>query len=162
VENGFVTYLSSPLGMIEIRSSGDFITSVHFVMDEGESSETIPEVLKTCRQQLQEYFAGKRKDFDVPLEPEGTGFQKQVWNELKKIKFGDTITYNTIAKELNNPGSIRAVGAANGSNPVAIILPCHRVIGSNGKLTGYAGGLWRKQWLLEHEGNVSGKNRTLF
>jgi methylated-DNA-[protein]-cysteine S-methyltransferase len=162
MESDFVTYLSTPLGSIKITGTQDYITSVNFVMDEGESSETIPEVLKTCRQELQEYFAGKRTSFDVKLHPDGSDFQKQVWQELEKIKFGETTSYNTIAKNLHNPGSVRAVGAANGKNPIAIILPCHRVIGTGGGLTGYAGGMWRKQWLLEHEGNVSGKNRTLF
>lgn len=162
MESPFVTYLSSPIGTIEITGTETHITKVHFVMDEGESSDEIPEVLKECRQELQEYFTGKRKKFDVKLQPEGSSFQQDVWHELEKIKFGETITYNHIAKALNNPLSIRAVGTANGANPIAIILPCHRVIGTNGKLTGYAGGLWRKQWLLEHEGNVSGNSPTLF
>ena len=160
--NRLSTYLTTPLGILEISGTNTFITSVLFVEDTAGEPETIPPVLQQCRQELQEYFAGKRKTFDVLLKPEGTGFQKKVWNELKKIPYGDTVSYSTIAKKLRNPDAVRAVGLANGKNPIAIILPCHRVIGEDGKLTGYSGGLWRKQWLLEHEGNISGNKPTLF
>ncbi len=109
-----------------------------------------------------EYFSGARKEFTVKLQPAGTDFQLEVWDELQKIAYAETTSYMAIAKKLKNPGAVRAVGAANGKNPIAIIIPCHRVIGGDGTLTGYAGGMWRKQWLLELEGNTSGKSRTLF
>ena len=156
------TYLQSPLGIIDISGTNTFITSVEFVTEADETSETVPDVLLECKKELEEYFAGKRREFLAQIKPEGTIFQKKVWNELKKIGYGETCSYQTIAKKLKNPDAVRAVGLANGKNPIAIILPCHRVIGEDGKLTGYGGGLWRKQWLLEHEGNVSGKNPTLF
>lgn len=158
----FAIYLHCPLGELEITGTKAYITGVKFVMDEGEDSETVPDLLLQCKKELQEYFEGSRKIFTVKLKPEGTAFQQIVWHELQNIAFGDTTTYNAIAHQLKNPGSVRAVGHANGQNPIAIIIPCHRVISEDGKLTGYAGGLWRKQWLLEHEGNTSGKNPTLF
>lgn len=131
-------------------------------MDRGEDSDKVPEILRQCKDELQEYFEGKRKEFTLNLSPEGTAFQQIVWSELRNIPYGETTAYRTIAIQLKNPGSVRAVGHANARNPIAIIIPCHRVISEDGKLTGYAGGLWRKQWLLEHEGNTSGKNPTLF
>ena len=158
----FTTYLYSPLGFLEISGTETHVTSVLCVEEEKPSSVPVPDSLLQCKRELEEYFAGKRKKFEAKLKPEGTDFQKSVWGQLKKLKYGDTTSYMEIAKELENPGSVRAVGAANGKNPIAIIIPCHRVIGGNGSLTGYAGGMWRKQWLLEHEGNVSGKKRTLF
>jgi methylated-DNA-[protein]-cysteine S-methyltransferase len=157
-------YLNTPVGPIEISGTNTFITAVTFVDGEVEeiTAGPIPDILLACKKELEEYFAGSRKEFTVKLKPEGSLFQKKVWNELKKIEFGDTCSYSTIAKKLRNPDAVRAVGLANGKNPIAIILPCHRVIGEDGKLTGYAGGLWRKQWLLEHEGNISGNKPTLF
>lgn len=156
------TYLTTPLGLLEISGTSTFITSVLFVEEQVEPTASPHNVLLQCKQELEEYFAGTRTEFTVNLKPEGTLFQRKVWAELKKLEYGTTTTYNAIANKLRNPDSVRAVGLANGKNPIAIILPCHRVIGADGKLTGYAGGLWRKQWLLEHEGNVSGRNRTLF
>jgi|ERR1019366_3084666 methylated-DNA-[protein]-cysteine S-methyltransferase len=157
----FTTSFKSPIGIIQITGTEDFVTSVNFSDEESESPH-VPDVLIQCKHELQEYFTGERKEFSIKTEPEGTIFQKNVWAELCKIKYGDTTSYIDIANKLKNPGAVRAVGAANGKNPVAVIIPCHRIIGENGKLTGYAGGLWRKQWLLEHEGNVSGKHTTLF
>lgn len=162
MKNRLHTYLQTPLGSILISGTNTFITSVEFVSDEDEPGETVPDILLQCKRELEEYFAGKRKEFEVKIKPEGTIFQKKVWSELKKINYGDTTSYGVIAKKLKNPDAVRAVGLANGKNPIAIILPCHRVISEDGKLTGYAGGLWRKQWLLEHEGNVSGNKPTLF
>ena len=109
-------------------------------------------LLEPARRQLAEYFAGERTEFDVPLRPTGAPFQLQVWAALLKIPYGETASYGEIAREIGHPTAFRAVGAANGQNPIAIIVPCHRVIGSNGSLTGYGGGLERKRWLLEHEG----------
>jgi methylated-DNA-[protein]-cysteine S-methyltransferase len=108
-------------------------------------------VLAQTARQLAEYFAGKRRAFELPLAPRGSGFQERVWRALLKIKFGETRSYGEIARAIGRPSASRAVGAANGRNPIAIIVPCHRVIGANGQLTGYGGGLPIKQWLLEHE-----------
>jgi methylated-DNA-[protein]-cysteine S-methyltransferase len=156
-----VVYFESPLGLVEIKGTALCITSVNFVMDKEEDSVHLPEMVVRCKKELEDYFAGKRKKFSVNVEAEGSSFQKAVWEELKKIGYGETKSYGDIAKRMKGANMARAVGHANGKNPVAIIVPCHRVIGQTGKLTGYAGGMWRKQWLLEHEGNTSGKNPTL-
>jgi methylated-DNA-[protein]-cysteine S-methyltransferase len=153
---------NSPLGIIEIKGTEKDIKLVSFMNEETPSHNTFPDVLLQCKRELEEYFNGKRKSFDVTLNPDGTDFQKTVWGELLKIEFGNTLSYMAIAKKMNNPGAVRAVGLANGKNPIGVIIPCHRVIGEDGSLTGYAGGLWRKKWLLEHEGNTSGKSPTLF
>lgn len=108
-------------------------------------------VIQNVITQLNEYFLGTLTTFDLPLLPQGTTFQKIVWDELVKIPYGKTTSYLKIAQQINNVKAIRAVGTSNGKNPIAIVIPCHRVIGTNGTLTGYAGGLWRKKWLLEHE-----------
>lgn len=162
MENTFTLFCNSPVGIIEIKGTDEAITSASFVEAEGQPSATIPAVLLQCKKELGEYFKGARKDFDVPLAPAGTEFQRKVWDELLKIGYGNTTSYMAIAKKMNNPGAVRAVGLANGKNPVGVIIPCHRVIGEDGSLTGYAGGLWRKKWLLEHEGNTSGNAPTLF
>ena len=138
------------------------ITSVLFSDRESEEIVNKNSLINSCENQLNEYFLGVRKDFDLKLETKGTLFQNQVWKELEKIFFGKTCSYLDIAKKMNNVGSIRAVGTANGSNQHAIILPCHRVIGSDGKLTGYAGGLWRKKWLLDHEQKFADGVQKLF
>ncbi|NLJ44875.1 MAG: methylated-DNA--[protein]-cysteine S-methyltransferase [Bacteroidales bacterium] len=120
--------------------------------------------LWALKRQLKEYFKGKRKEFSLKLVTPGTDFQKEVWNGLKEIPYGSTISYQEQAEKLNNPGAIRAVGHANGSNRIAIVIPCHRVIGADGSLTGYGGGLERKRWLIDHEKKYSGKpvDGTLF
>ena len=156
--NKYVTYLKSPLGQIKITADDNAVNSILFVFDDTEMEEgNINSVLTQCKNELGEYFAGKRKVFDVPIQQEGTEFQKSVWDELMKISYGKTVSYNDLAKALGNVKSIRAVGAANGKNQISIIVPCHRVIGSDGSLTGYAGGLWRKEWLLKHEAEYSGE-----
>ena len=119
-------------------------------------------VIKNCIRQLDEYFAGKRKDFELPVTQYGTEFQKRVWNELLQIPYGKTISYHELSKRIGNVKAIRAVGACNGSNKICIIVPCHRVIGSNGDLTGYGGDLWRKKWLLQHEAKYEYGVRELF
>lgn len=146
-----VIYYKSPLGTIKITGSDDGIQSLVFTEESAENSKEIPNFLKPCLQQLQEYFNGKRKDFDLKLHPKGTDFQISVWEELKKIPYGKTRSYMEQTQALGNLKAIRAVASANGKNPIGIIIPCHRVIGSDGSLTGYAGGIWRKKWLLEHE-----------
>lgn len=117
--------------------------------------------LKKLKKQLEEYFSGKRKSFDLKLSPDGTEFQQRVWNELLKIQFGKTRTYKEQSLALGDLKAIRAVATANGANPIAIIIPCHRIIGSDGSLTGYAGGLWRKKWLLEFEQSQSSKSKQM-
>lgn len=146
----YEAYYKSPIGIIEIKSRDGYIISLDFVEKE-EEVEFIPEVLKQCIKELHEYFNGVRKDFSVKVHLEGTDFQKKAWEELMKIPYGETISYKEQAQRIGSPKAFRAVGLANSKNPVGIIVPCHRVIGSNGKLTGYAGGLWRKKWLIEHE-----------
>jgi len=154
----FTGYYSSPLGWLQIQSTSNHITSVlfsdqkHELPDQKEviQSES-PELIRQCSQQLDEYFAGKRKIFDLPLKQEGTAFQQKVWELLYQIPFGKTVSYQDLAKQYGDVKAIRAVAAANGKNCIAIIIPCHRVIGSNRSLTGYAGGLWRKKYLLELE-----------
>ena len=150
----FTEYYQSPIGIIEITGTNDKIKSIFFVDQINENAES-NQYLKKAGKQLEEYFAGQRKEFSLDFEFEGTDFQKRVWKHLLEIPFGETISYFDIASALNNRGSIRAVGTANGKNKLSIVVPCHRVIGSDGKLTGYAGGLWRKEWLLSHEFNHS-------
>lgn len=131
-------------------------------MDEQRTEATASTpLLEKTMQQLNAYFAGKLQQFDLPLRPAGTAFQQTVWNQLIQIPFAETITYLHMAKRLGNVKAIRAAASANGKNPLAIIIPCHRVVGADGKLTGYAGGLHRKQWLLEHEAKFGG-SKTLF
>ncbi|MGD0711099.1 MAG: methylated-DNA--[protein]-cysteine S-methyltransferase [Bacteroidales bacterium] len=144
------TYFLAPIGLLEISGSEKGIASVSFVANVDNVIEN-PPCLRECVSQLNDYFNGKRKSFNLKLDVEGTEFQKKVWNELLKIPYGKTVTYNDIAKKLGDKEAVRAVGHANGKNPIAIIIPCHRVIGSDGKLVGYAGGLWRKKWLLNFE-----------
>lgn len=145
-----VTHFSSPIGTLEITGDEDGISKVLF-LDEPPSIQSSSPVLDECVKQLTDYFEGQRTEFDLPLNPNGTDFQKSVWEELQNIPFGKTVSYMDMAKRLGDPKVIRAAGTANGKNPIAIIVPCHRVVGSDGSLTGYAGGLKRKQWLLEHE-----------
>ncbi|MBM4174812.1 MAG: methylated-DNA--[protein]-cysteine S-methyltransferase [Ignavibacteria bacterium] len=146
------TYYNSPIGLTKITASENGINSVDFIEEQAEKGLRTHPILDECVTQLDEYFKGKRKEFTVKLNHDGTEFQKKVWNELLKISFGKTVSYLELAKSLGDVKAIRAVGKANSKNKIAIIIPCHRVIGSNGNLTGYAGGLWRKEWLLKHEG----------
>lgn len=152
------TKIPSPIDDIIIQGSEQGVSYVGFypVVECPETPITKveqPHILN-CAAQLNEYFAGKRTDFDVTLATQGTAFQQAVWHALTAVPFGHTQSYSDIANALSNPKAVRAVGAANGKNPISIIVPCHRIIGANGKLTGYAGGLDRKQWLLEHEGII--------
>lgn len=140
----------TPLGTTKIVGDENGISEIS-VLDDGEISTKIPKVLKECVAQLQAYFEGKRTDFTFKLNPKGTEFQQKVWKELLNIPFGKTMSYLKLSKNLGDVKAIRAVASANGKNPLWIVIPCHRVIGTDGSLTGYAGGLWRKKWLLEHE-----------
>lgn len=156
----YKTYYKSPLGPIEIVGTQDNILSLNFVEDMMQGDAELPFCLKACLKQIDEYFKGKRKEFLLNLEPLGTNFQKRVWQQLRKISFGETVSYGDIANAIDNPNACRAVGNANRINPICIIIPCHRVIGSDGSLTGYGGGLWRKEWLLEHESGYPPNNIT--
>ena len=156
------TYIDSPVGPIEISGDDDFVSTVIFVSELKPESELLPRVIRDCRQQLQEYFAGTRKEFSLKLSQAGTDFQRQVWSELCNIPYGKTISYLQLAKKLGDPKSIRAVGTANGRNNLAIIVPCHRVIGTNGTLVGYAGGLDKKKWLLDFEASMTGQQMLNF
>lgn len=153
-------YIETPLGYAKIIGDQDGITSVSIVDKSEDTSESIPESLLDCVSQLKAYFNNKLKSFDLKLNPEGTDFQKKVWKQLSKIPYGKTISYLDLAKQLGDAKTIRAAASANGKNPLWIIVPCHRVIGTDGSLTGYAGGLHRKQWLLNHESEY--KQQTLF
>jgi len=144
------TYIKTPLGIAKIIGDEDGI-SIISVSDEGDSSSTIPMVLQEAVSQLNDYFEGKRNNFTFKLNPSGTEFQQKVWKGLLEIPFGKTMSYLELSKKLGDVKAIRAVASANGKNPLWIVVPCHRVIGTDGSLTGYAGGLWRKKWLLEHE-----------
>jgi methylated-DNA-[protein]-cysteine S-methyltransferase len=143
-------YIKTPLGIAKIMGDENGI-SVISVSDEVKNSDTIPMVLQEAVSQLNDYFGGKRTDFTFKLNPTGTDFQKKVWQGLLEIPFGKTMSYQELSKKLGDVKAIRAVASANGKNPLWIVVPCHRVIGTDGSLTGYAGGLWRKKWLLEHE-----------
>ncbi|MDZ7332003.1 MAG: methylated-DNA--[protein]-cysteine S-methyltransferase [candidate division KSB1 bacterium] len=144
-------FYHSPIGWLKIACDDAAIVSVQFVDNEGEPSSQQPPLLQGCIAQLCDYFQGLRKNFELPLAPQGTAFQKLVWKKLLEIPFGTTASYGDIAHRIGEPRAVRAVGRANGQNPIAIIIPCHRVIGADGKLVGYGAGLWRKQWLLQHE-----------
>jgi methylated-DNA-[protein]-cysteine S-methyltransferase len=132
-------------------SNDTHLKSLTFSEEQVEESDSVPEILLQTAVQLREYFAGTRFTFDLDLDPDGTGFQKKVWNQLLKVTYGTTKSYREIAIRLGSPLNTRAVGTANGKNPISIIVPCHRIIGHDGKMVGYAGGLERKKWLLLHE-----------
>lgn len=155
----YLDYLTSPLGLLQITATDTGVSTVWFV-DKKEKEISGNEIISACKKQLEEYFAGNRTDFSLPFDLSGTEFQKKVWHRLLKIPFGKTISYMQVALDLGDVKSIRAVGTANGKNPVAVIIPCHRVIGSNGSLVGYGGGLWRKKWLIEFESKS--KQKELF
>lgn len=153
----YSSYLDSPIGPIEISGDDDFVSTVIFADEIKKDTPHLPKVIRDCRQQLEEYFAGTRKEFRLMLSQSGTDFQRQVWTALIDIPYGKTTSYLQLAKNIGDAKSIRAVGAANGKNNIAIIVPCHRVIGSNGTLVGYAGGLDKKKWLLDFEARMTGQ-----
>ena len=153
-------FIETPLGHAKIVGDNNSIASVSILDTQEELSEVIPESLLECVTQLKAYFKNERKTFNLKLNPEGTAFQKNVWNLLVSIPYGKTLSYLQLSKQLGDVKAIRAVANANGKNPLWIIIPCHRVIGSDGSLTGYAGGLHRKQWLLNHESAY--KQQSLF
>jgi len=144
-------FIKTPLGITCITGDENGVNKISILDDTVEVSQTIPAHLSDAVMQLNEYFEGRRNDFNFKLNPAGTDFQKRVWQALLSIPFGTTASYHALSKQLGDVKAIRAVASANGKNPLWIVVPCHRVIGSDGSLTGYAGGLWRKKWLLEHE-----------
>ena len=152
-------YIQTPIGTAELKGDENGLASIT-VLDDKKLNGIFPEILKDAVTQFQEYFNGDRTVFDLKLNPSGTDFQKKVWDALLKIPFGKTVSYLELSKQLGDVKAIRAVASANGKNPLWIVVPCHRVIGTNGDLTGYAGGLHRKKWLLEHESPA--KQTTLF
>lgn len=161
----YYTYYESPVGLLKIGGTEHYIAEVSFIDNEDEmvhGEPGISDIIHQCTEELIEYFAGRRKSFSVPVHQEGTEFQKRVWSELLEIPFGKTVSYLDIAKRLGDPKVIRAAASANGRNKIAIIVPCHRVIGSDKSLTGYSGGLWRKKWLLQHEFRIANGVQTLF
>lgn len=158
VEYSCLRLMNTPVGTLRIKGNAEAVTAVEFddkheYYIEGELTAPV----EMCMNQLHEYFDGQRTEFTVPIELDGTKFQQRVWAALKDIPFADTVSYGTIADRIQLPKGQRAVGTANNHNPVAIIVPCHRVVGADGKLVGYAGGVWRKAWLLELEAKVAGK-----
>ncbi len=164
-------YINSPVGILEIKTTGDTLNALLFINswkgpklleDEIHYDTALPTYTTHCIQQLKEYFNGSRKKFDLNLSQEGTTFQLKVWNELLNIDYGKTISYLQLSKRIGDVKAIRAVGTTNGKNNISIIVPCHRVIGSNGTLVGYGGDLWRKKWLLEHENKWGNGVQQLF
>ncbi len=145
------TEINTPLGPIKIEGSTAGISAITFIETKISETKEIPDCLQQAVKELEEYFRKDRKEFQVKLAPEGTQFQQRVWKELLQIPFGKTTSYQQMANSLGDPKVIRAAASANGKNPIAILIPCHRVIGTDGSLTGYAGGLHRKKWLLAHE-----------
>ena len=148
------TIFDSPLGNIKITSANSSVTAIEFTTDQ-ETTEIPNPILALAKKELQEYFAHEREQFTFPVQMEGTEFQQKVWSEMQKIPFGRTLSYLQMAVNLGDVKNIRAAASANGKNPIAIVVPCHRVIGSNGDLVGYAGGLDKKKWLLQHEGVIN-------
>ena len=144
-------YLETPIGWARIEGDEQGLKSVSVLDDAPQNLDVVPEILEEAVYQLREYFEGNRHDFDLKLNPEGTSFQHKVWDLLSTLPYGKTISYLDLSRKLGDPKAIRAVAAANGRNPLWVIIPCHRVVGSDGSLTGYAGGLHRKKWLLDHE-----------
>ncbi|GLI85376.1 methylated-DNA--protein-cysteine methyltransferase [Rossellomorea marisflavi] len=147
--------MDTPLGILEIIGTNEAVSSILFVeREEGVymRGDDTPDVLIDCHDQLVEYFNGSRRTFSFPVRVKGTDFQKRVWKGLLDLAYGETGSYKELALSIGNEKAIRAVGSANGKNKLSIVIPCHRIIGSNGTMTGYAGGVWRKEWLLRHEG----------
>ncbi|MCA9965909.1 MAG: methylated-DNA--[protein]-cysteine S-methyltransferase [Anaerolineales bacterium] len=149
----YLAYYDSPIGLIEVGGTETAVSTLYFVEQRHPEATSTPYLDEAIRQ-LAQYFAQTRREFDLNLAPKGTDFQQTVWQQLLTVPYGRTVSYMDIANALDKPKAVRAVGAANGQNPISVIIPCHRIIGSNGKLIGYGGGLWRKEWLLRHEGSL--------
>ena len=155
----YIITMNSPIGVLKLSSDERSLKSISFDAEYVQRESFTPDVLIEAQKQLENYFSGSLLNFDLPVDPEGTEFQRRVWKHVSAVSYGFTKSYVEIARELKSENSSRAVGMANGKNPLPIIIPCHRIIGNNGKLTGYAGGLERKRWLLLHEQKYSGNDR---
>ena len=165
MQNLYYTYYQSPVGLLKIGGTDNYISELSFVDNKEQVTHGEPgisEIMHQCTEELIEFFNGKRRSFDIPVYQEGTAFQQRVWGELLNIPFGKTISYLELAKHLGDIKTVRAVASTSGKNKIAIIIPCHRVIGSDKSLVGYGGGLWRKKWLLQHEFRVTHGVQTLF
>lgn len=168
MNEGFHTYYQSPIGLVRIAGTDQYISTLSFEDSiqrpplSAQQKKQMPELAIHTIEQLIQYFQGERRNFEIPVNQEGTNFQQGVWQELMNIQYGKTISYLELSRRLGDPKAIRAVAAANGKNHVAIVVPCHRVIGSKNDLVGYGGGLWRKKWLLEHEQKIAHGVLTLF
>ncbi|HEY6977874.1 MAG TPA: methylated-DNA--[protein]-cysteine S-methyltransferase [Chitinophagaceae bacterium] len=165
MQNLYYTYYQSPVGLLKIGGTDNYIAELGFVDNKEQVTHGEPgisEVMHQCTEELIEFFNGKRRSFDIPVYQEGSAFQQRVWGELLNIPFGKTISYLDLAKHLGDVKVVRAAASTSGKNKIAIIIPCHRVIGSDKSLVGYGGGLWRKKWLLQHEFRVLHGVQTLF
>ena len=167
MEPVFSTYYQSPLGLLRISCTENYITEVTFIdaiekPPSDHHKKKYPPIVIQCIEQFIQYFHGERRIFEFPVHQEGTAFQKRVWNELIGIPYGKTISYLELSRRLGDTKAIRAAASANGKNNIAIVVPCHRVIGSKNDLVGYAGGIWRKKWLLQHEAKIMYGIQTLF
>src|SRR5882724_6027028 len=167
MEELFSTYYQSSVGLLRISGAENYVSEIHFIdtikkppIDH--SRKKMPQIIIQCIEQLIQYFHGERRVFEFPVHQLGTAFQEKVWNELIGIPFGKTISYMDLSRRLGDVKAIRAAASANGKNNIAIVVPCHRVIGSNRDLVGYAGGIWRKKWLLDHEAKIAHGVQTLF
>jgi methylated-DNA-[protein]-cysteine S-methyltransferase len=161
----YTTYYHSPVGILKISGTAEYISEISFhdsTQKQPGSKKEMPPLLIQCVEQLIQYFNGERRVFDFPINQPGTAFQQETWNWLMTIPYGKTISYLQLAIKTGDPKATRAVASANGKNNIAIVVPCHRVIGANRELIGYGGGLWRKKWLLEHEMKVAYGVQTLF
>jgi len=166
--NTFFYYVESPIGLLELRADSEKVTAIYF--DGGKGASTVrqpqsnvqPPPIRLATEELHAYFSGHLKTFTFPMQQIGTAFQQKVWEELTHIPYGETLSYLELSRRIGDAKAIRAVGTANGRNNLSIVVPCHRVIGQNGQLTGYGGGLWRKDWLLKHEAKWAKGVLTLF
>jgi methylated-DNA-[protein]-cysteine S-methyltransferase len=147
-----IYHYNSPIGTLKLVCSNEALEELAFCTCKAQNTQNLPQIILTCKEQLDSYFKGELREFDIPIKfSKGTPFQQSVWQELAKIPYGQTKSYKEIATSINNPKAVRAVGGANNKNPISIIIPCHRVIGADGKLVGYGGELWRKEFLLNLE-----------
>jgi len=166
MQNSFVHFYHSPIGALKMVSSNHCIQQLTFVdnseLANNDTEQTMPDVIHQCMEELIEYFAGKRRSFTVAIDQDGTEFQQKVWKELYELPFGKTLSYGDLAKKMGDPNLVRAAASANAKNKVAIIIPCHRIIGSDRSLVGYAWGKTRKKWLLQHEFRLALGVQTLF
>lgn len=154
MSNTYTSYFKSPVGWLNITTSDNALMSIEFLKQKPNKkaeSKNLPAIMKKTKTQLEEFFAGKRKIFDLKLQMEGTDFQKKVWNALRKVPYGKTLSYKDIAEKVGSHKAYRAVGLANNKNPISLVVPCHRIVGSNGKMVGYAAGVAKKAWLLDFE-----------